>query len=539
MKRTLLILFSLAQVGLVSETAHAVNRLVTYFGDGGGGSLRLVIQGACEDPGDDVINFVTVSEVHIALESPLKIPAWCDGKVTINGLPGVETILNGAAIPPAVAFQEKAAMDEVPGILQVMTAKNEIRGLTFVGFKDGAGITLMGHDNLVEDNFFGIYRKTDTFKPNRFGMVISGDGNTITKNTLTGNDEEGILMDGHDNVIQGNLVGTKNGLCPLFFSSPKEDGFSYMRELIYLASSSWMPMISDVPEGCGNGGSGVQLVHHASGNVIGGESDAEGNTIVYNEGDGITLMGDGTGNFHSRNVIAGNQGLPVNINWDSKINKGEKYVVGTNAGIPTLDFTATPLDLAKDVFAYRLTGKGVVGATAEIYLAPADGQGALAFLEAFVIPESPFSHDLADPELSPGRVISALVCDEEKNCSELSSVALDRDVDHDGLLDSHELEKSSSSCWHDDTDGDGLEDSLEDTNLSGKQDAGETASYLSDTDDDGLSDFVETGGDGKYDPQLGDTDPLNSDTDGDGLADGEEDKNYDGIIQLGESSPLE
>lgn len=381
----------------------------------------------------------------------------------------------------------------------------------------------MGDDNLVEDNFFGIYRKSDNVQPNRFGVVFSGNSNVIRENTVTGNEEEGVLGDGHNNVIQANQIGTKEGLCPLPEVAPMNT-FSYAEEIVYLAygTSSLVPEM-DVPAGCGNGGSGIKLVHHASDNVIGGNNSNQGNTIVYNQGEGITLIGDGAGNFHSHNVIAENKGIPVNINWDNKINKGEKYVVGTNAGIPTLDFTATPLDLEEDVSGYRLKGKGVVGATAEIYLAPADGKGAVEFLEEFVIPESPFSHDLEDPDLAPGRAISALVCDKGNNCSELSPATLDRDVDHDSLLDGSE-EDAGLSPWENDTDGDGLADPLEKP---------ETA-FEKDTDGDGISDFIETGGDGNYDPQGGDTDPLKADTDGDGLEDGDEDKNYNGIVELNE-----
>ena len=182
MRKALFIVFL-----LVCSRVEAADRFISYFGDGGAGSLRLAIQGSCEDAGVDTIYFLRPwdpVDIHIQLESPLKIPAGCNGKITIIGSSEVETILDGSAISPSVAFQEKAAIDEVPGLLQVMTSGNVIRGLTFIGFKDGAGVTLMGNDNLVEDNFFGIYRKgnlpkTDTLQPNRFGVVISGNGQTL------------------------------------------------------------------------------------------------------------------------------------------------------------------------------------------------------------------------------------------------------------------------------------------------------------------------------------------------------------------------
>ncbi|MBJ35115.1 MAG: hypothetical protein CMB62_00665 [Euryarchaeota archaeon] len=92
-----------------------------------------------------------------------------------------------------------------------------------------------------------------------------------------------------------------------------------------------------------------------------------------------------------------------------------------------------------------------------------------------------------------------------------------------------------------DSDGDGLDDGVEDANANGKLDDGETAADLEDTDGGGRSDFEEiftdstdprnseddigdSDGDGLFDhreEELG-TNVTNPDTDGDGLDDGEE-----------------
>lgn len=65
-----------------------------------------------------------------------------------------------------------------------------------------------------------------------------------------------------------------------------------------------------------------------------------------------------------------------------------------------------------------------------------------------------------------------------------------------------------------DSDGDGLTDAAEDTDLDRFVDAGETDPNDSDTDDDGLADGDERNVHG--------TDPLAADTDGDGISDGDE-----------------
>jgi MYXO-CTERM domain-containing protein len=118
---------------------------------------------------------------------------------------------------------------------------------------------------------------------------------------------------------------------------------------------------------------------------------------------------------------------------------------------------------------------------------------------------------------------------------------LDPDSDDDGLFDGTELglgcdgaatDKAKGHCVADadpdtmtspidpDTDDGGVKDGSEDTNLDGKQDAGETDpldpsddATVTDTDGDGLSDDLED--------EIG-SDPNDKDTDDDGLLDGDE-----------------
>lgn len=126
----------------------------------------------------------------------------------------------------------------------------------------------------------------------------------------------------------------------------------------------------------------------------------------------------------------------------------------------------------------------------------------------------------------------------------------DRDTDNDGLSDNFENNHGTSSS-DGDTDDDGLSDGVEDANHSGDVDAGETDPRQADSDLDGIQDGTETGrtlndidqvatDTDIFIPDLDPstvTDPLDMDTDDDGWADGEEDLNFNGRIDAGESDP--
>ncbi len=134
---------------------------------------------------------------------------------------------------------------------------------------------------------------------------------------------------------------------------------------------------------------------------------------------------------------------------------------------------------------------------------------------------------------------------------QIRQVINNMDTDGDGLYDTIENDPSSCTLYDDaDTDDDGIIDGVEDANQNGEVDIGETDPCNIDTDGDGIQDGTESG----YitddigldtdtnifipdtDPSTT-TDPLDNDTDNDGLLDGEEDTNYNGRVDQGETDP--
>ena len=108
------------------------------------------------------------------------------------------------------------------------------------------------------------------------------------------------------------------------------------------------------------------------------------------------------------------------------------------------------------------------------------------------------------------------------------------DTDNDGIPDSIEdanlngiVDAGETDPNNPDTDGDGLSDGVEDANHNGVVDSGETDPRDADSDNDGLNDGLEV--------NILDTDPLQSDTDGNGTPDGDEDIDGDGFTNAEES----
>lgn len=131
--------------------------------------------------------------------------------------------------------------------------------------------------------------------------------------------------------------------------------------------------------------------------------------------------------------------------------------------------------------------------------------------------------------------------------------ALDPDSDNDGIFDGTEAGITADTRSVDtdgtkgffvadadpgtttspkkvDSDGDGINDGVEDKNHNGKKDDSETDAASADTDGDGLDDGLEQRAENP-------TDPLAADTDGDGLSDGDEDQNHNGRVDPNETDP--
>lgn len=265
-----------AWLGMVASFADTFT--VTTNANNGAGSLRRAILDANATRGADVIAFRLAGPGphSIDLLSPLPAitdPVLIDGATQPGyaGLPLIE--LNGAGAGPAADG------------LWITVGNSSVRGLAINRF-NGHGLRLeSGDHNQVVGNFIG----TDATGTNAWGntaggiLVLDSNGNNLggpeaeTRNLISGNGGHGVaILSAHDNVIQGNFIGTD------------------------LTGSTLLP----------NRGAGVWL-SNAVANTLGGGGDGAGNVISGND-TGVELV-DSSHNVVHGNVISGNTQFGIRI----------------------------------------------------------------------------------------------------------------------------------------------------------------------------------------------------------------------------------
>jgi len=179
-------------------------------------------------------------------------------------------------------------------------SRNVISGHPATG---GIEMLVSGSNNIVQGNFIGTDRTGTKAMGNNSRAVVCGMGVTSNliggtvssaRNVISGNFDRGITLDGSNNIVQGNYIGTDvTGLQPL-----------------------------------GNARTGVEV--GGPGNAVGGTNSAAGNIIAYNGYDGggafttngVDLRAGSTGSTVLGNSIFSNLGLGIDVNADFVVTPG-------------------------------------------------------------------------------------------------------------------------------------------------------------------------------------------------------------------------
>jgi trimeric autotransporter adhesin len=266
-------------------------------------TLRAAIQEANVTPGKDTINFNIPGGGVQTIKPTSALPKIRD-EVIIDGYsqPGASENTLAAGTNAVLKIELNGEGRPFPG-LWILTSNSVVRGLVINRF-DHIGIEIGGDDsegNRIEGNFIGT-NPAGTLDKGNLGRGVTifseyASANTVggttpdKRNLISGNDAGGvgILSAATDNVIRGNLIGTK------------KDGVGAL----------------------GNLGSGV-LISSAFENTVGGTTAEAANTIAFNEGDGVSIrsgLTESTGNRILRNSIFSNidlfpDGLGIDLGDD-------------------------------------------------------------------------------------------------------------------------------------------------------------------------------------------------------------------------------
>ena len=313
--------------------------IVTNTNDSGVGSLRQVINTANLVEGTDIITF----------EIPQTDPGFNagTGTFTIRPLSPLPTVTEAAILDatsqpgytdrPLIELDGSNISDSVSG-LTITAGNSTIKGFVINRFAEGIRL-INGGNNTVQGNYIG----TDVTGKIDLGNTVDGifignnsAGNLIggttpeTRNLVSGNGRNGIQLDTTgDNIIQGNFIGTNIlGTADLGNSGAGIGIFQQGNNLVGGTVSGSGNIIS------GNDTNGIELNGVAAinnriqGNWIGTASD--GNTPLGNTQNGVLIFNNANDNTIGGVEEAGNI-IGFNSQDGVRIDSGERNAVLSNS----------------------------------------------------------------------------------------------------------------------------------------------------------------------------------------------------------------
>ncbi|GAA4671793.1 hypothetical protein Prum_074810 [Phytohabitans rumicis] len=300
-----------------------------------------------------------------------------DGEVCVND--GICVVGDNNVIAGNYIGVDHAGLFPIPnrGEGIELTGDGNIIGGASVGDRnlisanDNDGVDLAGVGNRVEGNWIGIDAIGGTLGNGQDGVSVSGgakvaDGNVIAGNVISGNLGDAVSVDGDDNTVLDNLIGTNaagnagignggDGVA-LFGDRNQVDGNVIAGNDVgvsinELGSANTVRGNKIGTNAAGNAqlpnDTGVYI--EGSENTIGGPGVGEGNLISGNNDDGIEIEdpndGTATGNRLLGNLIGtrlngamalsnGDNGVQVNAegeNWVGGSQPGAGNVISANA----------------------------------------------------------------------------------------------------------------------------------------------------------------------------------------------------------------
>jgi CSLREA domain-containing protein len=323
-------------LGLVPPNARgAVTFVVDSTGDAGDSNtsdgicddgtgactLRAAIQQANATAGADEIHFNNPGPGPHTIAPTSMLPTITD-----------PVVVDGTTEPDFVSCSEGPVIElDGTGVLgagdrdglEITAGNSTIRGLVVNRFVfPGSGIDLQtAGGNTVECNYLGTSLDESAAAGNARGIVLGSPSNTVggstlsARNVISGNELEGIRVDGASNVIQGNYIGTNA-------AGDAALGTGLAQNLgIFVNGGGGNTVIGGTGVGQGNVVSG----NGATGIAINGSGTLIRGNLIGVSADGVAAVGNGGHGIHSsstgiaiggtsagaRNVISGNDGFGI------------------------------------------------------------------------------------------------------------------------------------------------------------------------------------------------------------------------------------
>ncbi len=274
--------------------------------------------------------------IQTNLELPhIDVPVEIDGTTQ----PGASCPTSNAPAALLIVLDGSNAGASDGLVLFVGSSGSTIKGLVIGNFGIN-GIRVTSDDNQVYCNHVGIGADGVTGMGNGLnGIILGGDDNTIggansdsRRNVLSGNGAGGIYIPAgsDDNDITNNFIGTTaDGLS----AEGNQNGGVYVGGDLNLVGGN--PTARNLISG--NDDKGV-LINQSSGNVIAGNYIGvarDGTTSLPNNGNGIEILGDATGNLIGSTTIltiANNPSAPSGGNLIAN-NSGHGVMLKNSAGV--------------------------------------------------------------------------------------------------------------------------------------------------------------------------------------------------------------
>ena len=325
----------------------AVDGEDAHKGDGicatGGGrcTLRAAIEEANANPDTDSITFNLPGSGDHWMQLSSALP-WITSPVVLDGRsqPGCDRaciVLDGAQIKEGT---------NINGVL--VYDGSTVKGLIVISWTTGRGIFVAGDNNVVQDNYVGLWPGNSGAFPNGEGLGVFGSNNLIggaldsQRNVISGNAGVGITVQNgsagdstSSNVIQNNYVGTDpSGTGALAnrqgISVDSQAEQTLIKNNLVSGNTTWGIHLFATTNATivgnkigtdaagtgnlGNGQEGILIDQGSNGNIVGGKSGGDANVIAYNQWNGISIWcNDGINNHLQRNSIFSNGGLGIDL----------------------------------------------------------------------------------------------------------------------------------------------------------------------------------------------------------------------------------